>query len=136
MANDLHTAPEPGLASIVGGIVHDAQDLVKQELALAKREFREELRKTKEAAISLGIGVSVASMGGILLVFMVVYLLNWLTADQLPLWACYGLIGGALALIGISLLFLGKSKAEDIHLLPQQTLETMKENLRWTRNAT
>ena len=43
-------APEPSMASLVGGIVNDAQALIKQELALAKREVTDELNKAKEAA--------------------------------------------------------------------------------------
>jgi hypothetical protein len=134
MANDLHT--EPSLASLVGGVINDAQELMKQELALARREMSDELRKAREAAVSLGVGIGISVVGGFLLMFMLVYLLNWLTTDQLPLWACFGVIGGAATLLGVTLLLLGKSKAKRLHLMPPQTMETMKENLRWTKNPT
>ncbi len=134
MANDLRTAPEPSMASLVSGIVSDAQDLFKQELALAKREMADELRKTRDAAISFGVGIGVAALGGWLLVLMVVYLLH--EVALLPLWASYLIVGGVMVVVGCILFFVGRAKASSIHLVPQQTVETMKENVRWIKNQT
>jgi hypothetical protein len=47
MAHDLPDAPVPSMTSLLGGIVNDVQTLMKQELALAKREVAEELNKAK-----------------------------------------------------------------------------------------
>jgi len=59
MVTDTHSRAEPGIGSLVGGIITDAQDLIKQQLALFRTEIRTELRQAKTAAISLGIGVAV-----------------------------------------------------------------------------
>ena len=90
---------EPSLSSLVGGIINDFQSLMKQEVALARRELADELRKAKQAAISLGIGVGILAIGGLLLIFMLVHLLSW-AVPAIPLWACYGIIGGLLILAG------------------------------------
>jgi hypothetical protein len=79
--------------------------------------------------MSLGIGIGLAAIGGWLLILMLVHLLHALTA--LPLWACYGIVGGLLAAGGIGLLVLGKQKLVQLHLVPQDTVETMKENVQW-----
>ena len=50
----------------------DAKDLLVQELTLAKLEGHDELRQIKIAALSLGIGIGVAAVGGILLSVMLV----------------------------------------------------------------
>jgi hypothetical protein len=126
---------EPSLSSLVGGIINDFQVLVKQEAALARREFADELRKGKQAAISLGIGVGVLTVGALLLIFMLVFLLNW-AVPAIPLWGAFGIVGGLLVLVGLALLVRAKSKAEDIHVVPERTAETMKENLRWIKNPT
>jgi hypothetical protein len=126
---------EPSLSSLVGGIINDFQSLMKQEVALARREIADELRKAKQAAISLGIGVGVLAIGGLLLIFMLVHLLSW-AVPAIPLWACYGIIGGLLILAGGALLLRAKAKAEDIHVVPERTAETMKENLKWIKNPT
>jgi hypothetical protein len=120
---------------LVGGIINDFQVLVKQEAALARREFADELRKGKQAAISLGIGVGVLTVGALLLIFMLVFFLNW-AVPAIPLWGAFGIVGGLLVLVGLALLVRAKSKAEDIHVVPERTAETMKENLRWIKNPT
>jgi O-antigen/teichoic acid export membrane protein len=109
--------------------MHNAQTLLRQELTLAKHEIRVELRKTIRAVMSLGIGIGIAATGGLLLILMLVHLLQALTA--LPLWACYGIVGGLFAVVGGVLLVLGKQKMARLHLVPQKTVETMQENVQW-----
>ena len=127
---------EPSLSSLVGGIINDFQSLMKQEAALARREIADELRKAKQAAISLGIGVGVLAIGGLLLIFMLVHLLSW-AVPAIPLWACYGIIGGLLSVrtwrnITVSL----RGEYQGGAYINERTAETMKENLKWIKNPT
>ena len=122
---------EPSLAQLLTGIVNDAKVLVRHELALATYEIREDLRKTKMALLSLGIGIGVAALGGLLLILMLVHLLHALVG--LPLWACYGIIGGLLAVSGGVLLLVGKNTIARIDVVPPYTAETMKENVQWIK---
>jgi molybdate-binding protein len=62
---------------------------------------------------------------------MLVHLLNALT--EWPLWLCYGIIGGVCAIAGVVLLYRGKQHISQIDMVPQQTVETMKENVRWIK---
>ena len=112
-------------------LVSDAKQLLRQEVALAKHEIQEEVRKTKIAVVSLGAGIAIAALGGLLLIIMLVHLLNALT--DLPLWACYGIVGGMCALVGVVLLYTGKKQMARIDMVPQQTVETMRENVRWIK---
>jgi hypothetical protein len=123
--------PEPTLAQLVSDLVSDAKQLMRQELALAKHEIHEEVRKTKVALVSLGAGIGIVAIGGLLLIVMLVHLLNALTG--LPLWACYGIVGGVCAIVGVVLLYRGKQQMSQIDMVPQQTVETMKENVRWIK---
>jgi len=120
------------LAQLLTGLMHDAQTLLRQEMALATHELRVALRHTIRAVMCLGIGIGIAAMGGWLLILMLVHLLQALTA--LPLWACYGIVGGVLAAGGMVLLVLGKRKLARLHLVPQQTVETMQENVQWIKS--
>lgn len=122
---------EPSLAQLLTGIINDAKALVRHELALATYEIREDLRKTKTAMLSLGIGIGVAALGGLLLILMLVHLLHALAG--LPLWACDGIVGGLLAISGAVLLLIGKNTIARIDVVPPQTVETMKENVRWIK---
>jgi Putative Actinobacterial Holin-X, holin superfamily III len=122
---------ELSLAQLLTGIVNDAKELMRQELALAKHEIREDLRKTTTAMLSLGIGIGVAAIGGLLLILMLVHLLNALAG--LPLWACYGIVGGLFLIMGGVLLLIAKNTIARIDVMPPQTVETMQENAQWIR---
>lgn len=122
---------EPTLAQLVSELVNDAKLLLRQEVALAKHEIRAEVHKSKVALISLGTGVGMAALGGLLLIIMLVHLLNALS--ELPLWMCYGIVGGICAISGITLLYIGKKRMASIEMVPQQTVETMRENVRWIK---
>jgi Putative Actinobacterial Holin-X, holin superfamily III len=125
---------EPTLAQLVGDLVNDAKQLLRQELALAKYEIREEVRKSKIAIVSLGVGIGIAIVGGLLLIVMLVHLLNAITV--LPLWICYGIVGGVCAIVGSALLYRSKQLIGQIDMVPEQTIETMKENVRWIKKPT
>jgi Putative Actinobacterial Holin-X, holin superfamily III len=81
--------------------------------------------------MSLGIGIGIAAVGGLLLILMLVHLLHALAA--LPLWVCYGIVGGLCAAGGIMLLVVGKNKLASVHLAPQEAVGTMKENVLWIK---
>jgi hypothetical protein len=114
--------------ALLGGILNDAKDLLVQELTLARLEGQDELRQIKTAALLLGIGIGVSTVGGMLLSLMLVHMLVAYT--DVPLWGCYGIVGSVVAVLGGVLLAAGTHKAEDIDVLPQ-TVETMKENAQW-----
>jgi Putative Actinobacterial Holin-X, holin superfamily III len=122
---------KPTLTELLTGLMHDAMVLLRQEVALAKHEIRAELWNIILAVLSLGVGGGIAAIGGLLLILMLVHLLQALTA--LPLWACYGIVGGLFAVVGVVLLVLGKQKMARIHLMPQGTVETMQENVQWIK---
>jgi hypothetical protein len=122
---------EPTLAQLVGDLARDAKELLRHELALAKFEICEELHKTKVALVSVGVGIGIVSVGGLLLSAMFVHLLH--TYTGLPLWACYGMVGCLLAIVGIVMINRGKRIISRVDVVPPQTIGTMKENVRWIK---
>lgn len=143
MPEQLQTDTQPSLTSLVAGIINDVQQLIRQELALAKSEVKQEWDKTKTAAVSFGAAVVVGVLGVIHISLMLVFLLKWVSSPPagageagLPLWVCFGIIGGLFLVVGAVLFYAGKNKAEQIHVVPPQTAETMKENVQWIKNQT
>jgi hypothetical protein len=133
MANDLHAPPETNITSLVTGIINDAQELFKQQLALVRSEIRSDLQRTREAVQAIAIGAGIAVIAVILLSFMLVYLLGW-AVEALPLWACFAIVGGVFAVISAVLIFAGVRKFRSFNPLPDQSLDALRENLRWTTN--
>ncbi len=134
MANHASPSQDQSLASLIGGIINDAKDLMLHEFTMAKLEVEDQLRKTKTAAISFAIGAGVAVVGGLLLILMLVHLLAAFTT--IPLWGCYGIVGGGLVVIGLIFLATSKQTAEQIDIVPQQTVETLKEHSQWIKEQT
>jgi len=132
---------EPGLSTLVKGIVDDVGDLIKQQIDFARTEVTTDLRKTKEAAGALAIGAGVTTLGGVFLGFMLVHLLHWLTApagadpSSLPLWSCFAIIGALLLGCGAALILAGKKKLSSFNPLPDETVKTMKENVQWITSS-
>jgi len=132
MANDLHTTPETSVTQLVSGIVSDAQELIKQQLALFRTELKDDFRKTKEASILLAIGTVCAAVGAFLLLNMVVFVLH--EAAGLSLWASYAIVGGLVAAVGAGLILTGLEKFKSFNPLPDQSVQALKENVQWITN--
>jgi hypothetical protein len=122
---------EPTLAQLVTDLVQDTKDLLRHEAVLAKCEISAELHKTRVALVVLGAGVVIVSVGGLLLIAMLVHLLH--TRTGLPLWTCFGMVGCLLAIVGIVMINGGKRIISRVNVIPSQTIGTMKENLRWIK---
>src|SRR5205823_5362321 len=71
------TGTSGSVTPLVAGIIDDLQELIKQNLTLFKVEVREDLKKTKEAAAALGVGIGLAVVGALHLTLMLVFLLWW-----------------------------------------------------------
>jgi len=115
-ANPANGTP-PGVASLVGGLIEDTQTLVRQEVALARRELQDEWTKTKAAAAMLGIAAVVCGLAALLLSFCIVNALEIV----LPAWASFLIIGAAYAVIGGLVMAAGIKKINEVRLVPQTT---------------
>lgn len=128
------TGNGPSMTALVSGILGDARVLMHQEVELAKVEIKQELTKTRDAAISFATGAGSLVWATVLLTLGLVHFINWVTDGAVPLWGCFGIVGGIMLLAGATLLFIGKSRAESINLVPPQTAETLQENVQWLKN--
>jgi uncharacterized membrane protein YjjP (DUF1212 family) len=127
MSQEVQSPPDQNLSALLAGIVNDVQDLFRQQVALVKTEVREDLKKTKEAAIPLAIGLWLAVLGSFMLCITVALVL----ALVLPYWASFAIVGAAVTLVGAGLVYAGKKKFESFNPLPDESAEALKENLEW-----
>jgi len=125
---------DPSIATLVSGIVGDAQTLVRQEITLAREEIREEIANAKDAGIKLSIAGAVLAVGGLLIVLTLAQALADLL--NLPVWAGYGIVGVVLGIVGYVLLSSARTNMKQINPVPEKTVETLKENVEWIKDRT
>jgi len=141
MTNEPRSSADASTTSLLGGIISDFGDLIKQEIRFARAEIKSDLGKTVAAATTLGIGVGVALLSGILLAWMLVHLLHWATSPvdldtaRLPLWACFGIVSLTFGLVGGLLIMSAIKQFKSFNPLPDQTAQSLKENVKWIANS-
>jgi cobalamin biosynthesis protein CobD/CbiB len=125
---------EASVSTLISGIVGDAQELVRKEIALARQEIREEISSAKDASIKLAIAGAVLAIGALLLVLTLAQALAALL--NVPNWVGYGIVGLALAAAGYLMLSAAQKRIQAIKPVPEKTVETMKENVEWIKDRT
>jgi hypothetical protein len=120
------------MTRLVGLIVHDSERLLGQHARLLRSELRHGLRRVPPAVASIGAGAGLAAVGGGLGLLMLVHALH--RSTRLPLWGCYGLVGGTLAAVGAGLMASGVRQAAGISLVPRETLGAFREDVQWIKN--
>jgi putative superfamily III holin-X len=130
------TAPEPdgrlpgrpdvagvSVGQLVGEVSQDLSTLMRQELALAKAELRQEAIKSGKAAGMLGA----AGFAGYMLLLFLSFAAWWGLANVMDQgWAAL-IVAAVWAVIGAVLFALGRSRIRDINPTPERTTETLKE---------
>ncbi len=122
---------EFSIARLMGEMVADAQHLFRKEIELAREEMRVEIRKATQGIISLGIGAAVTAVGGLFLLLMVVYLL--VDIFTMDIWLSYLIVGGLLAIIGVILLLVGRSRVQQVDPTPHETIDSVRKDVQWIK---
>jgi F0F1-type ATP synthase assembly protein I len=117
------------LGQIVGDLTNDLTTLVKQELALAKTELKEEAGKAGKGAGMLG-GAGVAGLlAAILGSFALAYLLdNWM-----PVELAFLIVTLLWAVVAAVLAAKGKKELKNANPQLPETQQTLKEDAAWAR---
>jgi uncharacterized membrane protein YqjE len=119
----------PSVTELVSGIVGDIQNLGQQHFALFRHEVKEDFRKAGDAAASLAIGLAVAQVGGVLISFMLVYLLHELA--NFSMWSSFGIVGGVIVALGLIAVLYGIQKFKSLENLSKETADIIKDDARW-----
>ena len=122
---------KPSIGVLLNGIINDVQELLTKEATAVRLEVHDDLDRMKGAAMSFILGGGILAVGVFLLVLMLVHLLH--TYTELPLWSCYGLVGGVFAIVGAGLLHKGKNTTEEIDVVPRRSMKAAKEDFQWIK---
>jgi hypothetical protein len=120
---------ERGLGELVKEMTGELSELLHKEIELAKVETKEELAKAgKTGGMFAGAGIA----GWLALVFGS-FALAWGLDSYMPTWLAFLLVGLAYAAVAAVLFIQGRNTAKTINAVPEQTLETLKEDLEWAK---
>lgn len=125
--NGLRTRP---IGEVAKSLTSDLSLLLRQEIDLAKAEMVE---KGRTAAPGLGMfggaGIVGLCAAGALTAFLILVLSTFL-----PDWAAALVVGAVLATVAYVLVQQGKERVADAGApVPEQTIETMKEDVEWAK---
>ena len=137
----MSSAPEDqSLGELFGRVTSDLSALVRSEMQLAKVEIKQEVRTAGKAGGLLGGG---AFAGYVALLFLSVAIAllianlmpNGMTQTTRTLWGflIVGLLYGIAAAV---LLSKGRRELDRVDPVPQQTVETLKEDVQWAKTRT
>ncbi len=124
-----HDLRDEPIAELLKRLSNETTHLVKMELELAKAEMTQKGKQAGTGVGLLGGGGVAGLMALIALTLTLIYLLDtfmktWIAA--LIVTVLWGAIAGALALKG-------KKELQEVNPAPEQTIETVKEDVQWAK---
>lgn len=126
--NALHPETEArSVKDIVADIVRDIGNIFRAELRLAAIELKEKFRKS---AMAGGLLAAAGLFGFFAAACFIATCIVALTI-VLNIWLSILLMGVLLAIVAGGAFLMGRMALAEIDPLPQQTLETMKDNIKW-----
>ena len=131
--------PNPNsLASLLRELRSETTTLLQQEVTLAKTELSEKLSAMGRNAAQLAVGGFVAYAGAIVLLFGLgdligVLLVHAGVEPSLATWIPRVAVGLIVILIGWSMLAKAKKALSSETLVPEQTVQSLRENKEWAQ---
>jgi uncharacterized membrane protein YqjE len=115
---------------IVKDIVANLQEIIRSEIRLAVVEMREKAVHAGKASALMAAG---AIVGLYALAFFLVVAYNALSLVVWP-WLSALIVGVVLAIAAGAMLWMGRNKIKRVRPKPEQTVETVKEDIAWIKN--
>lgn len=113
-------------------LTREAGVLLRKEIELAKIETKAQLSE----ASKVGVAFTVAAVAGYLALLLLSLAAAWGLAAVLPTGVAFLIVGLVYAVAAAVLLAQARKKAAALQLAPQQTIETLREDVQWARAQT
>jgi xanthine/uracil permease len=117
----------------------ETSTLMRQEVALAKTEMKENVSRMGSHATHIAIGGFVAYAGIIVLLIGIGHLLGALLVragfdEQVAQWLAPTVVGLIVAIIGWVMLAKAKNAMTHDDLAPKQTIDSLRDNKQWAQS--
>lgn len=120
---------DQSLGDLFGNLTSDLSELVRSEMELARVEIREEAAKAGRAVGLLGAGGLIAYLG----LGLMAMAAAWGLAEVVDAGWAFLIVGVVIATIGAVLVMRGRDRLRDVQPVPEETVETLKEDAQWAR---
>ena len=134
------TTREPSLGQLLKELSSETQNLLQQEIELAKAEMSEKATRVGRNVASLVIGGLVIYAGFLAIIAAASYglmeLLNERMSAEIAIWLAPLIVGGFVILIGYVLTHKAIATLKNESLAPRQTIQSIRENTQWFKNQT
>lgn len=129
-----HRGPngERPVSDLVSELTSDMTVLFRKELELAKIEVRQELSAAGKAAGLLAGGAILALVALMLLA----HAASWGLAEVLPVGLAFLIVAVVIGVVAAVLALLGRNRLRKVQPVPQQAVETTKEDIEWAKHRT
>jgi len=117
---------------LVGEVASQSAALVRDEVALARRELQEKLKTVRSVASFVIIGAITALISAMALCAAVIIAL----AEHVGPWQSALIVGLILGMTAGVIIYIGVSRFKRTSLKPERTIETLEENKEWLKEIT
>lgn len=125
----LHYKPDESIGELIGDLTDETKRLVRQEIELAKLEFKQTARNMGKGAGMVGAGAvfghaALLSFGAMLIALLATFMEVWLSALIVTV------LFGAIAMI---LAKKGQNTLKQESVTPKETIQTVREDVIWLK---
>ena len=125
----VRAASETSLGELFTALTTDMTTLVRKEVELARTETVEKISKATRSVVFMIAGGMLAYAGLIGLIIAAIVAL----ANVMDLWLSALIVGLVVIIIGAILLQSGRSMLQRLSLVPEKTVESIKESTEWAK---
>jgi uncharacterized membrane protein YqjE len=121
--------PDRSLGDLFGELSSDFSALMRTQIELGKLELRNEARQAGRMAGLFG-GAAVA---GYMALLMLSFAVAWALENVMDAGWAFFIVGAVYAVVAVILFLRGRDRAREINPVPQQTVDSIKEDVEWAR---
>ena len=131
-AHDAQPHDSQSFSELASGVVQNIQNIIRSEVQLAKVELRDEAKTAGKGIAMLAAGALVAFYAlGLFLLTAV-----WALSTQMDRWLAALIVAIVVTVVAGILAMVGKKRLDEFSPMPEQTIESVKEDVAWVKQQT